>query len=86
MAETPLHDSQGSPVTLPSRGTRRLLARIREELRNHVYGYAILAIFTLAGPVVMRFLFPEASLAVGLVGGLAFGVYAAICTIPNKFM
>ena len=42
--------------------------------------------FVVAGPVVTRWLFPEAPLGVGILGGAAFGAYAALCAVPGKFM
>ena len=61
-------------------------ARLREELRTHPFGYTVLAIFVLAGPFAAPYLFPQAPPAVAAVGGLAFGLYAALCAVPQKFL
>ena len=45
-----------------------------------------LAIFLVAGPIAAPFLFPQAPPAAAIVGGLAFGVYAALSAVPQKFM
>lgn len=60
-------------------------SRIAGELRDHPFGYGVMAAFLVAGPVVARLLFPEAPPAVGIVGGLIFGGYAALCAVPGKF-
>jgi hypothetical protein len=57
-----------------------------EELRSHAYGYALLGLFTLAGPLVTLWFFPEAPSGLGVVGGLAFGIHAALCAVPNKLI
>lgn len=87
------HPSQ--PETAPSREAEviplrpprpPLRARIWAELRSRPIAYIVLAIFLVAGPVVTHFLFPEAPAGVGLIGGLAFGAYAALCAVPQKFL
>lgn len=63
-----------------------LTSRLVAEIRDHAVGYSVLAVFTLAGPVVTHFLFPEAPLALGIIGGLAFGGYATFCAVFDKFL
>jgi len=63
-----------------------LRARLWAELRSRPMAYIVLAIFLVAGPVATHFLFPETSVGVGLIGGLAFGAYAALCAVPGKFL
>ena len=63
-----------------------LRARLWAELRSRPMAYIVLAIFLVAGPVATHFLFPEAPTGVGLIGGLAFGAYAALCAVPQKFL
>ncbi len=63
-----------------------LLGVIERELRSRPFGYGVLVVFVIAGPVVTRLLFPEAPLSAGIVGGLAFGLYAALCAVPQKFL
>jgi hypothetical protein len=52
------------------------------EVRSHPFGYVVLGLFVMAGPL----LFPQAPPAVAAVGGLAFGLYAALCAVPQKFL
>jgi len=49
-------------------------------------GYGVLLVFVVAGPLVTSWLFPEAPLGVGILGGAAFGAYAALCAVPGKFI
>ena len=62
------------------------VARLIEEVKNHPFGYSVLVVFVLAGPIAAPLIFPEAPPAVAAVGGLVFGAYAALCTVPQKFM
>ena len=61
-------------------------ARVRRELSHYPFGYTVLAAFLVLGPVAIRFLFPEATLGLSLAGGLLFGIYCAICAVPQKFL
>lgn len=56
------------------------------EVKSHPFGYGVLAAFIVIGPALIMMIFPEAPPAVVVVGGLAFGVYAALCAVPQKFM
>jgi hypothetical protein len=56
------------------------------EVRTHPFGYVVLTLFVLAGPLLAPLLFPQAPPAVAVVGGLAFGLYAALCAVPQKFL
>lgn len=71
----------GNVTPLPRRRSR-----LWTELRRHPYAYLVTGGFALAGAVLAPLLFPEASPWMGLAGGLALGVYAALCTVPNKFL
>ena len=66
----------------PRPGLARRLAR---EVRERPFAYAVMLAFAAIGPIVVYFLFPEAPSGVGVVGGLALGVYAALCAVPGKF-
>ena len=68
-----------------ARKQRGLFWRILRELRAHRLAYAVLVIFTIAGPFLVPLLFPEASPAIGLAGGLALGVIAALSAVPDQF-
>ena len=57
-----------------------------DEVRGRPFGYTVLALFVLAGPVAAPFLFPQAPPMVAVVGGVVFGVYAALCAVPQKFI
>lgn len=71
----------------PEPSTRRTWKEaLVREVRTHPFGYTVLALFVVAGPMVAPFLFPQASPGVAVVGGLAFGLYAALCAVPQKFL
>jgi hypothetical protein len=72
-------------MTTPIAGKPRWSSRILKEIRAYPLGYGLLGIFVIAGPFVTHFLFPEAPTASGIVGGLVFGAYAALCAVPEKF-
>jgi hypothetical protein len=65
---------------------RKRLAPIRSEIENHVFGYSVLAAFTAAGPLVAHVIFPDAPTGLAIFGGFAFGAYAALCAVPQKFL
>lgn len=69
-----------------SQAIRKVAGKLKEEVTSRPFAYFVLAVFLVAGPVVTHFLFPEAPTGVGVVGGLAFGVYAALCAVPQKFI
>jgi len=64
----------------------KLRANLLKEVRTHPFGYAVLGAFLVGGPFLSILIFPEAPPAVAAVGGLAFGAYAALCAVPQKFM
>lgn len=61
-------------------------ARVWAELRRHPYAYLVTVAFAVAGAVAAPMLFHGATPAMGAVGGMALGVYAALCAVPNKFL
>ena len=61
-------------------------ARVIAELKSRPFGYSVLAIFVIAGPIAAPYLFPQAPPAAAIIGGLAFGVYAALSAVPQKFL
>ena len=65
------------------RAWRQTLVR---EVKSRPFGYSVLAAFVVGGPFIAVMIFPEALPSVAVVGGLAFGVYAALCAVPQKFM
>jgi hypothetical protein len=69
----------------PRGAPARCLAALRRELRTHALAYSILALFAAAGPFVVAWLFPGVTPWVGVVGGLALGIYAALCAVPDRF-
>jgi hypothetical protein len=77
--ETKSHDAKNE-------GRPSFRERLLAEVKNHPFGYTVLAIFVVAGPIGAPFLFPQAPPAAAIVGGLAFGVYAALSAVPQKFM
>ena len=62
------------------------LSALRFELRTHAFGYSVLGAFVLVGPIATHFMFPDAPAGAGVVGGFAFGIYAALCAVPGKFL
>ncbi len=60
--------------------------RLIAEVRGPPFGYTVLALFVLGGPIVAPFLFPQAPPGAAVVGGIAFGIYAALTAVPQKFM
>ncbi|HEX2483762.1 MAG TPA: hypothetical protein VHQ66_00580 [Myxococcota bacterium] len=64
---------------------RGFVARLGHELRTHVVAYSVLVLFAAAGPLVVSWIFPDVSPWVGLAGGLALGIYAALCAVPDRF-
>lgn len=65
---------------------RSWLASARAEVAEHPMAYLVLLVFVIAGPVVTTILFPEAPRGAGLVGGIALGIYAALCAMPGRFL
>lgn len=65
---------------------RTLPARIAREIRTHPFGYSVLAVGLVLGPVLAMMIFPDAPPAAAAAGGLAFGVYAALSSVPQKFL
>ncbi len=60
--------------------------KLVNEVKSRPFGYSVLAVFLVGGPFLAVMIFPEAPPAVAAVGGLAFGAYAALCAVPQKFM
>lgn len=84
-------DEQGLGVDMSDKdrsdtGTRSRKEIVLHEIRSHPFGYTVLAIFVLAGPALAPLLFPQAPPAAAAIGGLAFGLYAALCAVPQKFL
>lgn len=78
--------SDDASSTAPPRGApARWLAAVRRELRTHAVAYTILVLFAATGPFVVSWMFPDVSPWVGVVGGLALGIYAALCAVPDRF-
>jgi hypothetical protein len=69
----------------PSGLAGRWLAALRHELRTHAVAYVVLAGFAATGPLVVWWIFPGVTPWVGVVGGLALGIYAALCAVPDRF-
>ena len=67
----------------PETSWRASLAR---EIRTHKFGYSVLGVALVAGPFLLRMIFPSITVVQAIVGGIAFGVYLALCAVPQKFM
>ena len=63
-----------------------LLDRVIAEVRSRLFGYTVLGLFLIGGPILAMLIFPEAPPAVTAVGGLVFGIYAALCSVPQKVL
>ena len=85
-AENQIEDEGVEAEVSESAPKRSWKDAIVREVRTHPFGYVVLAIFVLAGPVLAPLIFPQAPPAVAIVGGLAFGLYAALCAVPQKFL
>ena len=89
MVQDPQDVNQVTPQQEPnpaSEGRPPFKERFVREVKTHPFGYTVLAIFLVAGPIASPFLFPQAPPAAAVFGGLAFGVYAALSAVPHKFM
>jgi len=78
--------SEDVPSSEESRAARSWPTAIAEELREHPMAYLVMLLFVVAGPVVTTVLFPDAPRGAGLFGGIAFGVYAALCAMPGRYL
>jgi hypothetical protein len=56
------------------------------EVRSHPFGYGVMGVGLVTGPFLIMMIFPQVTPLQAIVGGLAFGVYAALCAVPQKFM
>lgn len=61
-------------------------SRLWREVRRHPFAYLVTLAFAGIGAVAAPLVFPDASPWVGAIGGLIFGVYAALCAVPDKFL
>ena len=61
-------------------------AALTREVKSHPFGYSVLAVAVAAGPFLILMIFPQVSALQAVVGGIAFGVYLALCAVPQKFM
>ena len=78
-------DSDKASVEGTSKKGRWKAALVRE-VKSHPFGYGVLAVAVAAGPFLILMIFPEVSALQAVVGGIAFGVYLALCAVPQKFM
>ena len=76
---------EGGSEAAERSAARGFVARLGHELRTHVVAYSVAALFAAAGPLVVTWIFPDVSPWVGLAGGLALGIYAALCAVPDRF-
>ncbi len=78
--------AESTDCTADGKVTRSRKERILREVRTHPFGYTVLVIFVVSGPLLAPFVFPQAPPAAAVAGGLAFGIYAALCAVPQKFL
>ena len=75
------HDEEtGTPA--PQSWSQAILT----EIRNRPFAYSVMAVALVLGPILIKMIFPEVTTLQAIVGGLAFGVYAALSAVPQKFM
>lgn len=60
--------------------------RLVAEIRSRPFGYSVLAVGLVLGPVLLKMIFPDITTLQAVTGGLAFGVYATLSAVPQKFM
>ncbi|MFK7896008.1 MAG: hypothetical protein AB8G23_09250 [Myxococcota bacterium] len=63
-----------------------LIQRIVAEVKGRPFAYSVLGVSLVAGPIIATMIFPQAPPGAAATGGLLFGVYAALCAVPQKFM
>ena len=78
-ARTAAPPEPGQPPA-PTR-TRKLM----QALNEHRFAVGVTLAFVIGGPLVVRMVFPDVSPVLGLIGGVLFGGYAALCAVPGKF-
>ena len=78
--------AEATEKTEPEASVRDWRQKLVHEVRTHPFGYAVLILFIVAGPILAPMLFPQAPPAAAAAGGLAFGIYAALCAVPQKFL
>lgn len=72
-----------TPIETARRSWAQTVVR---EVRDHPMAYFVLLLFVIAGPIVTAILFPDAPRGVGVFGGMAFGIYACLCAMPQRFL
>jgi hypothetical protein len=64
----------------------KILSTVVGEVRAHAVGYSVWLAFVLAGPIAVQLIFPQASSGLVMIGGVAFGVFAGVSAVPEKFL
>lgn len=70
----------------PPSGSKKRIAAVAKELREHRVAYGVLGAFMLGGPLIAKLIFPAAPLGALVLGGIFLGVYAAVCAVPGEFL
>ena len=88
MTDTDSTDQSSSGEAAPEETPEKLpiLQRIINEVKGRPFAYSVLAVSLVAGPILAVMIFPQAPPAAAAIGGLLFGVYGALCAVPQKFM
>lgn len=79
-----IEDGNGEEPTTATKSDWK--AALIREVKSHPFGYGVLAVAVVMGPVLISMIFPQVTVPQAIAGGLAFGVYAALCAVPQKFM
>lgn len=80
------HVAEPVDLVAEARSRRSLPGRVWREVRDHPMAYSVTLVFAVAGAVLTPLILPAASPWLGAIGGFAFGVYAAMCAVPDKFL
>ena len=65
---------------------RGLAALVKDEVKSRPFLYLMLLGFAVAGPFATAILYPDAPTGLGLFGGVAMGIVAALCAAPGRFL
>jgi hypothetical protein len=79
-------DEEYSMTDIDSSPKPSLVQKIVKEIKSRPFAYGVLAAALVGGPIIATMIFPQAPPGAAAAGGLIFGVYAALCAVPQKFM
>ncbi len=83
---SPKLDPNSADPEIPSIAPKSFKEKLEAEVRSHPFGYGVLAVGLVMGPILLKMIFPEITTLQAVVGGLAFGVYITLSAVPQKFV